>query len=106
MSVTDKERAKELAQEHAERAGRQLKHAASNVVDAAGYEKDHVTELIGFNFHTRSTPVAIASICLVGVISALAIRGGREVIKDLRTKTKPDEKVTYRRVNTEEKETP
>ena len=75
---------KELAQEHAELAGRQIGHAASNVAEAVSHGKDHAVEIIGFNFRTHSTPIAIAGIIVATGVGALAVYGGRTLVKELR----------------------
>jgi len=82
MSETDKE----MAQDHAELAGRQIGYAASNVAEAVSHGKDHAVELIGFNFRTHSTPIAVASVVIATSVGALAIYGGRTLVKELRAK--------------------
>jgi len=80
------EATKELAQEHAELAARQAGYAASNIAEAAEHAKDHAVELIGFNFRTHSTPIAIASGIVATGVTLLAIHGGRTIVKDLKAK--------------------
>ena len=78
------EATKELAQEHAERAARQAGYAASNIAEAAEHAKDHAVELIGFNIRTHSTPIAIAGIVVATGVGALAVYGGRTIVKEFR----------------------
>lgn len=89
MSAKDKE----LAAEHAVRAVTQAQHAASNVADAIGYEKDAVGDAIAqkakglaLELQITNTPLAIVTVLAITGTTALAVRGGRDVLNDLRVK--------------------
>lgn len=86
MSAQDK---KEAA-ERAARAATQAKHATKNIVEAAEIEKDvivsEVTDLVKANRNALQTPLSIIGAIAVVGGTALAYRGGRDLIADLRTK--------------------
>lgn len=80
---------KELAAEHAARAATQAQHAASNVAEAIGYEKDVVVQKakgLALELRITNTPLAILTVIAITGGTALAIRGGRDVFAELKAR--------------------